>query len=149
MEDPEFLAKAAKEAKDAKTIFVLEEDRIAREIVDAAYTLYRDLGPGLYENVYEVLLADELRVRELTVECQAPIGLSYAGRSIDVAYRADLIVGGRVLVELKSVDVLQRAHRAQVVTYLRLADLRLGLLINFGSGSFQGAVKRIANGMPE
>ena len=120
-------------------------EEISAEVVDAAFHLHKDLGPGLLESVYEVVLAKMLEQRGLSVERQKPISIHYAGLQFDEGFRADLIVGGNLLVELKSVENLAPVYGKQVLTYLRLLDLPLGLLINFGSATFKDGVKRIVN----
>jgi len=120
-------------------------EEISAEVVDAAFHLHKDLGPGLLESVYEVVLAKLLEQRGLSVERQKPIPIHYAGLRFDEGFRADLIVEGSLLIELKSVENLAAVHGKQVLTYLRLLDLPLGLLINFGSATFKDGVKRIVN----
>jgi GxxExxY protein len=120
-------------------------EAIARIVVDCGYRLHRDLGPGLLESVYEILFAEYLREAGLSAERQVPVPISFKGVSIDNAFRADLIVEGRLLVELKSVERIAAVHGKQVLTYLRLMNLPLGLLINFGQELFKDGVRRIAN----
>ncbi|HEU4455345.1 MAG TPA: GxxExxY protein, partial [Longimicrobium sp.] len=106
---------------------------ITGEIVDAAYRLHTRLGPGLLESVYEAVLARALEQRGLTVERQKPISFEIDGMRFEEAFRADLLVDGRVLVELKSVEKLAPVHSKQVLTYVTLLKLPVGLLINFGA----------------
>lgn len=120
-------------------------EELSAAVVDAAFHLHKDLGPGLLESVYEVVLAKLLEQRGLSVERQKPIPIHYAGLRFDEGFRADLIVEGSLLIELKSVENLAAVHGKQVLTYLRLLDLPLGLLINFGSATFKDGVKRIVN----
>jgi GxxExxY protein len=120
-------------------------EELSAEVVDAAFHLHKDLGPGLLESVYEVVLAKMLEQRGLIVERQKPISIRYAGLKFDEGFRADLIVEGSLLIELKSIENMIAVHGKQVLTYLRLLDLPLGLLINFGSASFKDGVKRIVN----
>ena len=120
-------------------------EEISAEVVDAAFHLHKDLGPGLLESVYEIVLAKLLEQRGLSVERQKPIPIHYAGLRFDEGFRADLIVEGSLLIELKSVENLAAVHGKQVLTYLRLLDLPLGFLINFGSATFKDGVKRIVN----
>lgn len=120
-------------------------EEISSEVVDAAFHLHKDLGPGLLESVYEVVLAKLLEQRGLSVERQKPIPIHYAGLRFDEGFRADLIVEGSLLIELKSVENLAPVHGKQVLTYLRLLDLPLGLLLNFGSATFKTGIKRIVN----
>jgi len=127
----------------------MKEDDLAKIIVQAAFDLHKEAGPGLLESVYEVLLADMLREQNLVVERQKPISICFRGKRFDEGFRADLVVEGLVLVELKSVEALARVHRKQVLTYLRLAQLKLGLLINFGGILLKGNIERLVNGLDE
>jgi len=127
----------------------MKHDEIARSVVECSYELHKELGPGLLESVYEVLLADGLRKRGLSVERQKPIPICFRGQRFDEGFRADLLVEELVLVELKSVEVLARVHRKQVLTYLRLTNLQLGLLINFGGELLKGNIERLVNGLEE
>lgn len=127
----------------------MNHDEIARVVVECAFALHKELGPGLLESVYEVLLADALRERGLSVERQKPIPICFRGKRFDEGFRADLLVADLVLVELKSVETLARVHRKQVLTYLRLTGLKLGLLINFGGELLKGNIERLVNGLEE
>jgi GxxExxY protein len=127
----------------------MEENAIAREIVDAAFKVHTTLGPGLLESVYEVVLAKELERRGLNVERQRPVPVRYDDLLFDEGFRADLIVEDKVIIELKSVASLVDVHKKQLLTYLRLADKRLGLLINFGGSRIKDGITRIVNGLPE
>jgi GxxExxY protein len=118
---------------------------IARDAVDSAYMIYKELGPGLLETVYEVLLARELERRGHRVRRQVPVPIVFQGLRFDEGFRADLIVDDCLLIELKSVEEFAPVHGKQVLTYLRLLSFRLGLLINFGAALFKKGVKRIAN----
>jgi GxxExxY protein len=122
---------------------LIPENDIAREIVDAAIRVHRVLGPGLLESVYELALAHELRRRGLAVERQVPIDVRYEDLCIEAGFRADLVVDGRVLVELKSIEGLAAVHRKQVLTYIRLGNLRLGLLLNFGAELMKDGIRRV------
>jgi len=124
-------------------------NEIGKAIGDAAYGIHRELGAGLLESVYEIVLAHELTRRGFSVQRQVPISIRFRNLAFDEGFRADLIVNSRVIVELKSVDAIQNAHRKQILTYLRLAQMRLGLLINFGQGRFRDGVVRVVNGLPE
>jgi GxxExxY protein len=125
------------------------ENEIARLIVDAAYQIHSALGPGLLESVYETVLAYELRQRGLVVIRQAPVPLVYGTMSFDEGFRADLLVHDKVIVELKSVEKVAPVHKKQLLTYLRLADKRLGLLINFGEALIKDGITRIVNRLKE
>lgn len=121
-------------------------EEIASVVVDCGYQLHRNLGPGLLESAYEAILADQLIRRGIYVERQKPIPIRYDGLELAEGFRADLMLEGKLLVELKSVERLSPLHSKQVLTYLRLLDLPLGLLINFGGSTFKEGVRRIANG---
>jgi GxxExxY protein len=125
------------------------ENAISREIVDAAFHVHKNLGPGLLESVYEAILARELAKRGLRVARQHPVPIVYDGLKFDEGFRADLIVNDQVIVELKSVEQLAPVHKKQLLTYLRLADKRLGLLINFGAATIKDGIHRVVNGLPE
>lgn len=125
------------------------EDEVARQIVDAAYQVHTTLGPGLMESVYEVVLAHELGQRGLAVARQVPVGVTYKNIRFDLGFRADMVVDNVVLVELKSVETLLPVHKKQVLTYIKVADLRLGLLVNFGAARIKDGITRIANNLPE
>ena len=120
-------------------------ERIAREAVDCGFHLHRDLGPGLLESAYEALLAEALRQRGFRVERQVAIPLRYNGVVVDNAFRIDLLVERGLIIELKSVERLAAVHGKQVLTYLRLMRLPLGLLMNFGQATFKDGLKRVAN----
>jgi len=111
--------------------------------------VHRHLGPGLYESVYEIVLAYELKQRGLKVERQLPISIVYKGISFDEAFRADLVVADKVILELKSVTQISRAHRKQIQTYLRLTGLKLGYLFNFGAALMKEGIVRAVNGLEE
>ncbi len=114
-------------------------------VVDAAFQLHRDLGPGLLESVYEAVLARMLMERGLAVERQKMLPFSFHGMQFDEGLRIDLLVAGCLVVELKSVENLAPVHSKQVLTYLRLSNLSLGLLINFGAATFKEGTRRIVN----
>jgi len=122
-------------------------DDITGEIVDAAYKLHTGLGPGLLESVYEVVLARDLVRRGLRVERQKPISFDYDGLHFEAGLRIDLMIEDRVVVEIKSVDVLVPVHAKQVLTYLRLLKLPVGLLINFGAPTIKEGLHRVVNGL--
>ena len=124
---------------------VLEENRIAREVVDAALKLHRHFGPGIYESVYEPVLIYELRKRSLTIRQQTPVPLVYEGITFDIGFKTDVVVNDLVILELKSVEKLERVHFKQLLTYLRLTGLRLGLLINFGENLLKDGIHRVVN----
>lgn len=120
-------------------------DAVTAEIVDAALHLHRRLGPGLLESVYEALLAQELRRRHLVVERQRLVSFELDGLRFEDGLRVDLLVNNCVVVELKAVEKLAPVHWRQVLTYLRVLDLRVGLLINFGGLTLKEGLHRIVN----
>jgi GxxExxY protein len=122
------------------------ENEIARQILDAAFAVHSKLGPGLLESVYEVVLAYELKKKGLTAERQKPMPIMYDNIRFDEAFRSDLVVNGKVIAELKSVEALLQAHAKQLLTQLRLSGLKLGLLINFGEAHLKNGIKRVING---
>jgi len=120
-------------------------NNISGQIVDAAVHVHMRLGPGLLESVYERVLAYELEKRGLAVERQVPVPITYDDIRFEEGFRADLIVEKSVIVELKSVETMAPVHGKQLLTYLKLRDCRLGLLINFGAPLLKDGVKRIVN----
>ena len=124
----------------------MHENEIGTHIVQTAVQLHRELGPGLLESVYEVLLAHRLRQKGLRVERQVPIPIVFDGLRFEEGFRADLVVEGKVLVELKSVERVHPAHKKQVLTYLKLGGFKLGYLLNFGAGRMKEGIYRIING---
>jgi GxxExxY protein len=127
----------------------MTENEIARLVVNAAYQVHTALGPGLLESVYEVALAHECHKAGLRVVRQQPIPVCYDGIAFEEGFRADLVIEDKLLVELKSVEELAPVHKKQLLTYLRLTDKRLGLLINFGAALIKDGIKRIVNGLEE
>ena len=122
-------------------------NEIAREIVDAAYEIHTTLGPGLLESVYEALLSSELARRGLGMQRQQAIPVIYEDVKMEVEFRADLIVSGKVIVEIKPVEEVHPVHKKQLLTYLKVVDKRLGLLINFNVALIKNGVTRIANNL--
>jgi iron complex transport system substrate-binding protein len=120
-------------------------DEISGEVLDVALRLHRDLGPGLLESVYEALLAGRLRDIGLVVERQKPIDAEFESVWFEAAFRADLLVESRLLVEIKSVDRLMPVHSKQLLTYLRLMKQPVGLLLNFGGATLKEGVRRVVN----
>jgi GxxExxY protein len=112
----------------------MTDNEIGKTVVDAAVTVHRALGPGLLESVYEVILAQELQRRGLVVERQVPIPIEYDGVKFDEGFRADIMVAGRVVIELKSVEHTSAAHRKQIQTYLHLTGCKLGSRSNASNG---------------
>jgi GxxExxY protein len=124
----------------------MSENEIAKRVLDAAFVIHTKLGPGLLESVYEVVLAYDLMKDGLKVERQKPMPVVYDGKRFDEAYRADLVVDSKVIVELKSVETISALHAKQVLTQLRMSGLKLALLINFGEAHLKNGIKRIING---
>ena len=125
---------------------MMTENEIGTIIVDEAVRLHQALGPGLLEIVYEAVLARRLEKRGLLVERQKPISIEFEGEHFDEGFRADLIVNGLVIIELKSVEKLSAVHKKQLLTYLRLMDLKVGYLLNFGDALMKDGISRIING---
>ena len=121
-------------------------ESLTAEIVDAAYKLHTGIGPGLLESVYEAVLARDLERRGLAVEKQKSLSFDYDGMTFSDCLRVDLLVQGCVVVEIKSVERILPVHPKQVLTYLRLLNLPVGLLINFGAPTLKEGIQRIANG---
>ena len=147
--DAEF-EKATKQLKEthAEEEAMKELDDITGAIVDAALKIHMELGPGLLESVYGVVLARALEKRGFRVERQKVIRFEYDGMVFEEGFRTDLFVEGRVVVELKSVERLSPVHSKQVLTYLRLINLPVGLLINFGAATLKEGLHRIVNNLP-
>ena len=127
----------------------MTENEIGTICVDAAIHVHKELGPGLLESVYEVVLAHELTQRGLKVERQVPISIVYKGFVFADAFRADLLVEGKVIIELKSVEEIKKVHRKQIQTYIKLAGLKLGYLFNFGTALMKDGIVRAVNGLDE
>jgi GxxExxY protein len=127
----------------------MTENEIAKIIVDAAFKIHKQIGPGLLESVYEAILAYDLRQRGLRVETEKAVPIHYESIILETAFRADLMVEEKVIVELKSVEDVAPVHKKRLLTYLRLADMRLGLLINFGAALIKDGISRVVNGLPE
>ena len=123
----------------------MNEEELSAVVVDTAFHIHKELGPGLLENVYEMVLAKMLYEKGLAVEWQKPVSFEYHGIRFDEGMRLDLLVNRRLIIELKSVEKLAPVHSKQLLTYLRLMKLPLGLLINFGSPTFKQGCRRIVN----
>lgn len=134
--------------KDRQGVILMDINEISGVIVDAALRLHKELGPGLLESVYEIVLADVLSRKGLLVRRQVPIPIRFEGHEFEEGFRADLLVEEAVLVELKSIEQLARVHKKQVLTYLKLGNIKLGLLINFGGELLKGNIERLVNGLP-
>ncbi|WP_428968200.1 GxxExxY protein [Sphingomonas sp. Xoc002] len=120
-------------------------DEISGAVIDVALHMHRDLGPGLLESVYETVLAGKLERMGFKVARQRPVDIHFDGMIFDAAFRIDLLVDERLLVEIKSVERLSAAHAKQLLTYLRLTGQPVGLLINFGGATLREGVRRIVN----
>jgi GxxExxY protein len=127
----------------------MTENEIGTIVVESAIALHRELGPGLLETVYEVILAHELQSRGLRVKRQVPIRIEYKGITFDEGFRADIIVEDKVILELKSVEHVTGAHKKQVQTYLRVTGFKLGYLLNFGEALMKGGITRCVNRLEE
>jgi GxxExxY protein len=127
----------------------ISENQITGEIVDAAYRIHTKLGPGLLESVYGIILARDLQKRGLTVEREHPIPLVYETMHFEAGFRADLFVENQIIVELKACDAILPIHKQQLLTYLRLTNKPLGLLINFNVRLIKDGIKRVVNNLPE
>jgi GxxExxY protein len=127
----------------------MKENEIGTIVVDSALMVHRELGPGLLESVYEVVLAHQLRARGLGVKRQVPVAIEYHGVRFDEGFRADIIVEDKVILELKSTDKVNPSHKKQVQTYLRLTGCKLGYLLNFGEALMRNGITRCVNGLEE
>jgi GxxExxY protein len=125
---------------------MMDIEAMAADVIDASFRIHRDLGPGLLESVYETVLAAQLERKGYRVERQRPISFDFDGLHFEAAFRIDILVEGRLLVEIKSIDRLNPVHLKQVLTYLRLTRQPLGLLINFGGATLKEGLRRIVNG---
>ena len=127
----------------------LEENKLAEVIYDCCFLIHSMLGPGLFESVYERILVFELRKRGLTVGLQVEMPVVWQGHEIENAFKADIIVNGLVIVELKSVDVIAPIHLKQLQTYLKVSGMRLGIVANFGAERMKKGLVRVVNGLPD
>lgn len=127
----------------------MTHNEISQIIIDTSIQIHRRLGPGLLESVYAVILAHELRKKGLRVEREVPIPVKWDNLEMEVGFRADMIVEGLVLVELKSVEAISKSFKKVVLTYIRLADKKLGLILNFGAELLKDGISRIVNGLPD
>ena len=127
----------------------MTENEIGTIVIEVAIAVHQELGPGLLESVYEVVLVRGLQDRGLKVERQVPVPIEYKGIRFDEGFRADVIIDGRVILELKSVERVTAAHKKQVQTYLRLTGCKLGYLLNFGEAMMKSGITRCVNGLEE
>ncbi|MEM6780919.1 MAG: GxxExxY protein [Pseudomonadota bacterium] len=117
-------------------------DGIAKSLVDCVFTVHKNLGPGLLESAYEACLIEEFMERGLKFEAQKPLKIQYKSKLVDVAYRLDLVVEDKILIELKSVEKILPIHEAQILSYLKLSEYKLGFLINFNNRLIKDGIKR-------
>lgn len=127
----------------------MNENDVAKQVVDVAFNIHQAYGPGLLESVYEAIMAYELKKRGLLVKRQQPIPVIHEDVRMGVGFRADLIVENKVVVEIKSIEAVSPVHKKQLLTYLRLTDKRLGLLINFNVELIKHGISRIVNRLEE
>ena len=123
-----------------------ELERIGAKIVDAAYHVHKELGPGLLESVYEYCLIEELKTRNLTVASQIKLPVVYKGKQLDKEFIMDILVENEIIIELKAVEILLPVHEVQLLTYMKLADKKLGYLINFNVPIIKEGIRRKING---
>jgi len=117
----------------------------SKEILDSAYQVHKEMGPGLLESVYQYCLADELRSRNIFVQEQVYVPLFYKGRELKKEFRIDILVENEILIEVKAVEYMLPVHEAQIISYLKLADKKLGFLINFNEALIKNGFKRFVN----
>ena len=127
----------------------MNENEIGKIVVDCAIGLHKELGPGLLETVYEVLLSHELELKGLRIKRQIQIPIEYHGIKFNEGFRADIVVEDKVILELKSVEIVNDAHTKQVLTYLKLTGCKLGYLLNFGESLMKDGITRLINGKIE
>lgn len=127
----------------------MTENQIAAIVVDVAFKIHCALGPGLLESVYQATLVYELQKRDLRIGSQVGLPVHYEAVKLDLGFRVDLIVDEKLIIEIKSVEALSPVHKKQLLTYLRLMDLRLGLLINFNVGRIKDGIQRVVNGLAD
>lgn len=125
----------------------MTENELATEVIGCAITVHRELGPGLLENAYQQCLAHELRKHGLNVEVEKAMPLVYDDVEMDCGYRVDLLVENKLIIELKAVEKLTDVHLAQTLTYLKLSEIKLGLLMNFNVSVLKNGIKRVVNGL--
>ena len=128
-----------------RIVIPAEIEQMATIAVDAAFAVHLEIGPGLLESAYEACFARELELRGIDYQRQLPVPLNYKGKLIEVGFRADVVIGGKLLIELKAVEQVIPVHRAQVITYLKILKLPLGLLINFNELLIRDGIQRVLN----
>jgi len=123
----------------------MDINKLSNKIIGAAIEVHKSLGPGLLESTYEECLSHELKFRELLIERQKPLPINYKGINLDCGYRLDIVVEGVIILELKSCEKIEPIHQAQLLTYLKLSDLELGLLLNFNTVLMKDGIIRVVN----
>jgi len=125
----------------------MNENEIGAVVVETAVELHKKLGPGLLESVYEIILMRSLVKKGLAVERQVLFPIEYEGEHFDIGYRADLVIEGKVIIELKSVEKIIPVHKKQLLTYLKLSNMKVGYLLNFGEELMKNGIVRVINGV--
>jgi GxxExxY protein len=127
----------------------MTENEIGKIVVDCAYKVHKELGPGLLESTYEACMMYELNEAGLKAESQKALPVIYKDVKLNVGYRIDILVENKIIIELKSVEALNNVHMAQIITYLKLSDCKLGYLINYNVKYFKEGIKRVVNNLEE
>ena len=127
----------------------MDINKLSSNIIGAAIEVHRTLGPGLLESSYEQCICHELALRGLSFERQKPIALNYKGTKLDCGYRLDIVVESAIILELKSCEQIEPIHKAQLLTYLKLSGLKLGLILNFNTGLMREGIIRVVNELKE
>lgn len=144
-----FTAENAESAEERKVETAERLNALSEKVIGAGIAVHRGLGPGLLESAYQACLAHEMDRRGVPFEREKALPVRYRGVNLDCGYRLDFLVDGRLIVELKATERLEPIHEAQVLSYLRLADRRLALLMNFNVGRLKDGVRRLVNGFPD
>ena len=126
-----------------KTNLDYETERLAKDVIDSCFVVHKEMGPGLLEKVYEACLCAELKTRQIFFEKQKSFPLHFKGEKLDIDHRVDLIIENKIIVEIKAVERTVDVHQAQLLSYLKLTDLKLGFLINFNSMLMKEGIKRV------
>jgi GxxExxY protein len=124
-------------------------NQLSSKIISVAIEVHKELGPGLLESAYEECMCDEFRFREINYERQKPLPITYKGNLLECGYRLDILVENAIILELKTCEKLEPIHKAQLLTYLKLSNLKLGLLLNFNVSLMRDGIKRVVNKMDE
>lgn len=125
----------------------MDENALSKAVIGAAIEVHKELGPGLFESAYHECLKHEFGLRDVTFESEVPVVVEYKGCVVSDAYRADFLVGNRIIIELKSVEHLKDIHKSQLLTYLRLSGCKPGLLINFNTALLKNGIHRVVNNL--